>query len=447
MHYDRAAVFSQGFKGLPDGWKELLPVTFVTGENSSGKTSLFDLVNIVDSMEFHFSNSILRIVDRLNFASDILSKFGSATEVTVGYLAVAREKLSDDRPAYIGKILTFVPDGELLALRQSTTFVGQTAIKIKRRSKTLVHRAFTPNEPVLNFESALQLAQQAHFDTSPGYSKIIGFDSQAFDPATDWMKAELSAQFQIAAAMSKAQNDSGSKKFRFSPSWLSQNPPFNSFRYGPIRSMVDRVYHNATKSELDPGGSHYPFKLKTLSDNSDSALSAIKKFGRDSGLFDDVKVVKLTGGGGAGAFSVMFDKFGKTFFADELGYGLGQIIPIVTDLLTAPDRRTFLIQQPEVHLHPRAQAAFGELLHSVAKHGLTLLIETHSDYLIDRFRISQSISEEKAEAQILFFDKSPTSDRPSFSAIKILGNGLLERPPLGYREFFVKESISVFEHL
>lgn len=447
MHYDQAAVYSRGFKGLPDGWKELLPVTFVTGENSSGKTSLFDLVNIIDSTKFHFGNSILRVIDRLNFASDILSKFGGATEVTVGYLALSRERLSEEAPAYVGKLLTFQPDGELLTLKQSTTFVGQTAIKIKRRGKILVQKRFTAPENVVDFHKAEALAEQAHFDASPGYAKIEGMSFDASGPDSDWIKAELSAQFGVAAEIAEKAGKDSAKKFKFTPSLLSQSPPFKSFRYGPIRSTVDRVYHNATKSELDPGGSHYPFKLKALSDSSDDALAAIRKFGRESGLFDDVRVVKLTGGGGAGAFSVMFEKFGRAFYADELGYGLGQIIPIVTDLLTASGRQTFLIQQPEVHLHPRAQAAFGELLHSVAKEGLTLLVETHSDYLIDRFRISQSVSESKANAQILFFDKSPTADRPSFAAVKILDNGLLDRPPLGYREFFVKESISVFEHL
>ena len=47
----------------------------------------------------------------------------------------------------------------------------------------------------------------------------------------------------------------------------------------------------------------------------------------------------------------------------------------------------FLLQQPEVHLHPQAQAALGTLFCQVAAGGRQLIIETHSDYIIDRVRM------------------------------------------------------------
>ena len=47
----------------------------------------------------------------------------------------------------------------------------------------------------------------------------------------------------------------------------------------------------------------------------------------------------------------------------------------------------FLLQQPEVHLHPSAQAALGSLFCQVAAAGKQLIVETHSDHVIDRIRM------------------------------------------------------------
>ena len=52
------------------------------------------------------------------------------------------------------------------------------------------------------------------------------------------------------------------------------------------------------------------------------------------------------------------------------------------------DKLFFLLQQPEVHLHPRAQAELSSLLATLASEGnRAFVVETHSDYMIDRARI------------------------------------------------------------
>ncbi len=67
-----------------------------------------------------------------------------------------------------------------------------------------------------------------------------------------------------------------------------------------------------------------------------------------------------------------------------VGYGIGQVLPIIVQSLLARDS-LLLVEQPEVHLHPRLQAALGDLfVETVADRGAQLLVETHSEHLVLR---------------------------------------------------------------
>lgn len=71
----------------------------------------------------------------------------------------------------------------------------------------------------------------------------------------------------------------------------------------------------------------------------------------------------------------------------DVGLGLSQILPLLTTTLLAPENSTLLIEQPEHHLHPRAQSRLGDLLIYVAvRRKVRLLIETHSENLLIRMR-------------------------------------------------------------
>jgi len=67
-----------------------------------------------------------------------------------------------------------------------------------------------------------------------------------------------------------------------------------------------------------------------------------------------------------------------------VGYGIGQLLPVIVQSLLARDGLV-LIEQPEVHLHPRLQAEVGDLfLDTVTSGRAQLLVETHSEHLVLR---------------------------------------------------------------
>jgi hypothetical protein len=66
----------------------------------------------------------------------------------------------------------------------------------------------------------------------------------------------------------------------------------------------------------------------------------------------------------------------------DVGFGVSQVLPVVVALLTASPGQLVYIEQPEIHLHPRAQVQLAELLAAAARRGVKVIAETHSGLLL-----------------------------------------------------------------
>ena len=174
-------------------------------------------------------------------------------------------------------------------------------------------------------------------------------------------------------------------------------------------------------------------------------------FGRESGLFSDIKV-KRHGRQISDPFQLQVKVHsGSHANIMDVGYGVSQSLPILVELLK-PDlaeirvrrgRRPafrFLLQQPEVHLHPRGQAELASfLVNSVKKRGHQFLVETHSDHIVDRIRISVMKKLLKPEdVSILFFE--PHRNFVTLHNIGLDEHGNILNAPPGYRDFFMRET-------
>ncbi len=72
----------------------------------------------------------------------------------------------------------------------------------------------------------------------------------------------------------------------------------------------------------------------------------------------------------------------------NVGFGLTQLFPIIVSLLAARVGDVLLIENPEVHLHPRAQQGIGMLLAETAASGVQVVLETHSDHVLNGVRLA-----------------------------------------------------------
>ncbi len=78
----------------------------------------------------------------------------------------------------------------------------------------------------------------------------------------------------------------------------------------------------------------------------------------------------------------------------DMGYGLGQFLPVLVLCYYVPERSTLILEQPGIHLHPKAQADLADLLIEViTERNLQILIESHSEHLLTRLQLG--IAEQK----------------------------------------------------
>ena len=127
----------------------------------------------------------------------------------------------------------------------------------------------------------------------------------------------------------------------------------------------------------------------------------------------------------------------------DIGYGVSQILPILVDIFDQSSHpQNLLLQQPEVHLHPRAQAELSSLLAKVASQGRqSFIIETHSDYMINRASIEIRKGRIKPEdVSLIYLEPKAKGGAVEVHNIRFDEEGNVEGTPKGYREFFLKET-------
>ncbi len=87
----------------------------------------------------------------------------------------------------------------------------------------------------------------------------------------------------------------------------------------------------------------------------------------------------------------------------HVGFGLTQVLPIIVAALAAKSGDLLLIENPEVHLHPAGQALMGQFLAEVAGAGVQVLIESHSDHILNGIRRSVKARKFSADDVVLHF--------------------------------------------
>src|SRR5690606_42119683 len=75
------------------------------------------------------------------------------------------------------------------------------------------------------------------------------------------------------------------------------------------------------------------------------------------------------------------------FKAENAGFGITYTLPLVTALLSSKPGALLIIENPESHIHPKGQAKLVELIALVAQNDVQIIIETHSDRVVNGIRV------------------------------------------------------------
>lgn len=395
----------------------LAPLTVLVGENSSGKTTFLALFRL---------------------AWDLASKLAHPD--------------FNEEPFQLGAFDQIVSAVGPRSRRNSFT-LGAELSTGRFREKAKVTGTFVPyrSQPVLDawiWESAgyrlhASFDKEGHIASAKAASRAGEFEgeiSAQVNRAKDlWFSLLISNTFgrqeATRPAMLKELHGLGP---RLESTTLGPRP----YAFAPVRTKPRRTYDPVQALE-SPEGSHIPMVLANISRRDSGEWSriarAVESFGQQSGLFGGVEIRRL-GKLESDPFQIQVQIGTNAINLLDVGYGVSQVLPIVVDCLRGESGGTFLLQQPEVHLHPKAQAELGSFLGTLAKEqNKRFVIETHSDYLVDRIRMD--IRDKKGitpqDVSLLYFERK--NGKARIHSLELDEQGNILNPPPGYRRFFLEE--------
>ena len=216
---------------------------------------------------------------------------------------------------------------------------------------------------------------------------------------------------------------------------------------GPLRERPRRAYlHSGNPmTEIGDSGEYAAQILWLEKDAKVSYLPALDQDPRDISLMEavsdaflrlgmlqpvDVKSEKSI------MYQILFGIGGtqarKAVTIADVGFGVSQLLPILVLGLRADETSILLLEQPEIHLHPKLQANLADFLLTLAKQERRLIVETHSDHFINRLR--RRIAEDstdvlKNKVSILFVHPSQEGQGATIEPLQIDRFGVIENWP------------------
>lgn len=117
----------------------------------------------------------------------------------------------------------------------------------------------------------------------------------------------------------------------------------------------------------------------------------------------------------------------------HVGFGITYCLPIIVACLAARKGSLLLLENPEAHLHPQGQAALGELLARCAADGVQILVETHSDHVLNGIRLAAKRRVISAEDVAIHFFSRPIAEGQVYvQSPSLLDDGRLSNWPEGF---------------
>lgn len=134
----------------------------------------------------------------------------------------------------------------------------------------------------------------------------------------------------------------------------------------------------------------------------------------------------------------------------NVGFGLSYVLPIVVLLLSAPRGSLVIIENPEAHLHPQGQSALARLMARAAAQGVQLLVETHSDHILNGLRLSVAGPQrvlQPDDVRLLFFERRQRENRVVHEVLspRLDARGRLDFWPEGFFDTWEKDLDALLE--
>jgi predicted ATP-dependent endonuclease of OLD family len=442
-------LYINNFRGFKNTFIPIKDVNFLVGENSTGKTSVLKLIKLLSSPEFWNYQILETEYFKFGSFSEICSdKDGKSFEIGIyhdetieGRIPLLFRFVNNKEMPKIKSIRCLYNSHDFELLYDNTQKENGQSIKVRYRYLT--------TKPVqlklIDFESWVTSTNLDEKEFSYLEPDEVGFN-------TNSVFHTLYSVFHTIKFGTKSTSGTFGGALRLTTLISSDNlGPFNNVVwFAPIRTEPRKTYDSYNMQFRDDG-SHIPYLLREIfakANENKNMITLLQAFGKASGLYERISIKKF-GEEISAPFELQVELDNKRFNLTNVGYGVSQVLPILVEILTPKLDTKFALQQPETHLHPKAQAALGEFFYeSWLRENKKFFIETHSDYMVDRFRIAMSKNKRNykkngEKCQVLFFKRGKNGNE--VYPIEIEADGkYTENRPAEFGEFFAKEGMDLY---
>ena len=203
-----------------------------------------------------------------------------------------------------------------------------------------------------------------------------------------------------------------------------ENALNNLFHLGPLREHPERDYLWAGSRPADVGerGERTISAIIAAQDADERQNLGPRKhlrpfsqiiahWLRELELIHSFRVEEIATGSNRWQAIVQTRNRGTEVMLTDVGVGISQVMPVITLLHWVPEGSIVLLEQPELHLHPLAQAGLADVMvHAATYRKVQIILESHSEHLL--LRLQRRIAEKRIDSDkvMLYFCDSPNGD-------------------------------------
>ena len=356
------AISVQGFKSLAKESRiEIRPLTILAGANSSGKSSIMQpLLLMKQTLEAGYDPGPL-LLNGPNAKFTSVNQFISLSQKDSDCQAFSVKINHATYPTL--KITFSLNDNQTLEIREMIIGEGNFSFSLR------------PNQSSGELEKVISVLQKK----LPEGMRLSVFRNRCFlNVAYEALNGEARVEFSPVLEIYEP------GLFSF---FVFQEELHNIVHVPGLRGNPERVYPKTAVGSDFPGTfeNYVATIIANWQAKRDERLKRLEAMLTDLGLtwkisakpVDDTQVELLVG-------RLPKSKRGGEDLVNisDVGFGVSQVLPVLIALLVAEPGQLVYLEQPELHLHPRAQYALAKILAETAKRGVKLVVETHSALLL-----------------------------------------------------------------
>ncbi len=393
-------------------------ITLLTGANSSGKSSLiYALLGIMQSKYFPQYFALNGELIKMGGFEDIIRKKASKEQFGIG--------ISLDNNGDSGKIYT------------------EWIEELNSQQPQLIY--YKSNKGIIQ-------------KNSDGTNSVnIHFDSDIFRYGKNWRERiiKMNPEIKIITDSDIYENNGSIVKGILSQSidnFVNESSYFSqflmeygdeSFNYiGSFRLPPERTYYRKPNaSKIGVNGEGYIDQIIEWEESDKEKYNELIEAVTEMGLFKTIKANKMKGG--RFELNVQVNENSELASLTDVGFGISQFLPIIVADLQMEDGSCLAISQPEIHLHPKIQATLGDYFcKQVNNTDKQYIVETHSEYLINRMRLLIVKGELKPEDVKLYYMENDGIKTTTY-AIELTTDGQIKNAPQGFFDTYEMDVMDI----